>query len=114
MTALRARDLDAARDLIWGTGPRMQREPDMRVVASGGPDRERAVARPVEVDEQPPRHECGVDRLGAVEALLLRDGEEELERAVLDGRVVRDSQRRGHADAVVRAQRRPVRADPVA
>ena len=56
----------------------------------------------------------GVERLRAVEPLLLRHGEEQLERAVRDLRVLDDGHRRRDADAVVRAERRAVGAHPVA
>jgi hypothetical protein len=79
----------------------------------GAPDRERAVARPVEVESNRARDERRVERLGAVEALLLRDREEELERPVLDGRVVDDGLREGDADPVVRSESRSVGAHPV-
>ena len=83
-------------------------------VAPGAADRQRVVARPVEIDEHAARDERRVERLRAVEALLLGHREEELERPVLDRGVVRDGHRRRDADAVVGAERRSLGAHPVA
>ena len=83
------------------------------MVAPGAPDRQRVVARPVEIDQHAARDERRVERLRAVEALLLGDREEELERPVLDRGVVRDGHGRRDADAVVGAERRSVGAHPV-
>src|SRR5512146_1083794 len=104
MAALGARDLDAARNVTRGSRLRIQPEREMRVVASGGTDRERAVARPIEVEEQPAADERRVECLGAVQALFLGDREEELERAMRDLRVVGGGHRRSDADPVVRAE----------
>ena len=60
-----------------------------------------------------PETSDGVERLRAVEPLLLRDGEEELERPVLDLRVVGHGHRRRDADPVVGAERRAVGTHPV-
>jgi hypothetical protein len=53
-------------------------EPRERVRASGTADRQRPVARSVEVDEQATGDERRIELLRAVEPLLLRDREEEL------------------------------------
>ncbi len=89
-----------------------QREPDRRMVAAGAAHGH-GVARAVEVDEQPPRHERGVERLRSVEPLLLGDGQEQLEWPVRHRRVLGERQRERDADAVVGAERRPVGPHPV-
>ena len=95
-----------------GSARARARRASERVSAAGAADRQRLVARAVEVEENAAVHERGIERLRAVEPLLLGDGEEELERAVLDPGVLGDGHRRGHADPVVGTERRSRRRAP--
>ena len=83
------------------------------MVASRAPDGQRLVARPVEIDEHPARDERHVECLCSIEALLLGDREEQLERPVQDRVIVRDSHRRRDPDPVVRAERSALGLYPV-
>ena len=83
------------------------------MVASRAPDGQRLVARPVEIDEHPARDERRVECLRSVEALLLGDREEQLERPVLDRVIVRDGHRRRDTDPVVGAERGSLGPHPV-
>ena len=83
------------------------------MIASRAPDRQRLVARPVEIDEHPAGDERRVECLRSVEALLLGDREEQLERPVQDRVVVRDGHRRRDADPVVRTERGSLGPYPV-
>jgi hypothetical protein len=105
---------DAERRVVGGDRRQIERVAERGVVAPRASNRERAVARAVEVDQPAPGDERRVELLGALEPLLLGDGEEQLERAVLDRRVVHDAQCEGDADPVVGAERRPGGEYPVA
>ena len=83
------------------------------MVASRAPDGQCLVARPVEIDEHPARDERRVECLRSVEALLLGDREEQLERPVQDRVVVRDGHRRRDPDPVVCAERGSLGPHPV-
>ena len=83
------------------------------MIASRAPDGQRLVARPVEIDEHPARDERRVECLRSVEALLLGDREEQLERPVQDRVIVRDGHRRRDPDPVVRAERGSLGPYPV-
>ena len=91
-----------------------QVESSERVQAPGAADGERAIARPVEVEEEPPFHERGVEALGSVESRFLRDREQELQRAAIDRRVLDHRQCSRDPDPVVGAERRLGRDHPVA
>src|SRR5207344_381206 len=99
--AASARECDPEEGACRSRRLEREREPQEGVIAAGTADGESVVARPVEVDEEATGDHRGVERSRAVEALLLRDGEEELERPVLHVDVLRDRQRGGDADAVV-------------
>ena len=113
MTPLGSEQLDSKGDVVGRNGLVEQRSAQERVIAPRASDRERVVARTVEVDEQPARDECRVERLCPVEALLLGHGEEELERPTRDLDVIRHGHRSGDADTVVGSERRAVGAYPV-
>ena len=114
VTALRARQLDPQHDVIRRSGL------TGRAGAAGAcgrfprsPTVSASSLVPSRLTSSRPDDERRVERLRAVEALLLGDREEELERSVLDRVVVRDGHRRRDADPVVRAERRSVGAHPV-
>ena len=95
-------------------GSRAARKPHVRVGAAGAADGERAVLLAVEVEQHVAARSGPGPGRGAPEPDLLGDGHQQLERAVLARVVLRDRQHRGDRDAVVGAERRPLRPQPVA
>jgi hypothetical protein len=79
-------------------------------------DRKRAVLLAVEVQQDRTGEERPVDAVGALarDTDLLHDGHEELERAMRDRLFLGQGHHRRDADAVVGAERRPVRREPLA
>jgi hypothetical protein len=86
-------------------------QPHERGRRAGATDVERVVLFGVEVEEKPTLQRLPLQADGAAHPRLLVRREEDLERAVLDRRIDGRRQRQRHAEAVVRAERRVVRAN---
>ena len=84
--------------------------------AAGGADRQLAVLLTVEVEENRPGQKGGVEAARALvrTADFLVHRHQQLERTVRDRRVLGQRHHRRDADAVIRAERRPVGGQPVA
>ena len=87
---------------------------DPRIRAPRTSDREATVFLAVEVDQDRPGQERPVERVRALEADLLGDRHQELERAVLELLVLGESHHGRDRDAVVGAERRAVGLQPLA
>ena len=97
------------------TARRGEREPQERVIAPRAPDRERVVARPVEVDEHAGPRRATASSAFAPSRPCSSDTVKRSSSGPCATRVVvRDGHRRRDADAVVGAERRSVGAHPVA
>ena len=81
---------------------------------TGTADIDRVIFLGVEVDQQPAFHDRGVEGAGAVEACLLVEGEEQLQRTMLHRRIHRRRHRRSDPQPVVGAERRADGRHPVA
>ncbi len=85
-----------------------------RVRASGTADRQPTILLAVEVDQDRARDERGVERVRALEPDFLGHRHQQLERAVRQRLVLAERHHRRDRDAVVGAQRRPIRGQPLA
>ena len=114
VTSLPAADRDGERHGALGGRRPLAVDVDPRVRAARAPDGELPVLLAVQVDEDRAGHERGVERVRPFETDLLGHRHEELERPVRKRLVLDERHHRRDRDAVVRAERRPVRGQPVA
>ena len=114
MSALQVRDIDPEESVVFRSLLHRIAERGDRVDAAGAADEDLALVLRIEVDEVFARKHIFAQLEGSGQARLLVDRKERFDGAVLHGGVDQDSQRGGHADTAVGAERRAFGPDPPA
>ncbi len=114
MAAFEAGNVDLQLGPALRAGAGRQVEDQIGRATAGAAYEQRPVFLGVQVEHCPAREQASLEVRGPRQSGLLVHGEEQLEGAVGDGRVVGGGLRGRHADTVVRAERGLGRDDPIA